>query len=390
MSVLSARLALVFSCVAHLFAHLFEPIFFIAALVLPKEFGLPYDQILTLIVAGKLLYGVLAPLAGWLGDRWSAVGMMAVYFLGVGASAVLVGLAPTPFWVAVALAALGAFGSIYHPVGIAWVVRSAQNVGAAIGVNGLFGGIGPGVGGAVAALLIGAAGWRAAFIVPGVACLGVGVVFVVLIARGVVVEVKADHRPAPAIDKGDAVRAAIVLSLTMLCGGLIYQAIQPALPKLFEDRLGAGGLSGVATAVTAAYMIAGLTQVVAGRLTDLASPKMFYIGSALVQAPLLLVLPHLTGLGLAAGATLALAANMAGAPAENIMIARYTPMRWRGTAFGMKFILAFGVSGLGVPLVSVLHAATGGFGLLFVVLGLCAVIVATASLLLPSGKSVGM
>ncbi|MBY0431200.1 MAG: MFS transporter, partial [Rhodospirillales bacterium] len=133
MSAVSARNSLVFSALGHAYAHWFEPIFYIVALVLPAQMGMPYEDVLPLIVAGKLLYGVAAPLAGWLGDRWSTIGMMALFFLGVGASAVATGLARTPWEMGVGLAFVGLFGSIYHPVGIAWLVRNSLNRGKAMG-----------------------------------------------------------------------------------------------------------------------------------------------------------------------------------------------------------------------------------------------------------------
>ncbi len=345
-----------------------------------------YEEVLALIIAGKLLYGLPAPLAGWLGDRWSTVGMMAVYFIGLGAAAIGVGLAQGPVMLAVALGFMGLFGSIYHPVGIAWLVRNAVDKGKAIGLNGVFGGIGPALAGVVAGGLIAVSGWRAAFIVPGVVVLGTGLLFLLALARGWVVETKADRKPEPVADRGDTVRAFIVLSVTMLCAGLIYQATQPSLPKLFEERLGEFGLLAAAGGVTVVYLLAGFTQILAGHMADRFSPKRIYLAVALIQVPLLLGLAHASGLGLLLLAMLAVSFNMAGIPAENLLLSRYTPAKWRGTAFGMKFILSFGVSGLGVPMVSLIRGWGGGFEMVFSVLAVSAVLVALAAWQLPSER----
>lgn len=387
MTARSARASLGFSCLGHLYAHLFEPVFYIAALVLPGELGLSYEQVLALVIAGKLLYGVLAPAAGWLGDRWSTVGMMAVFFLGLGASALSMAVAQGPWGVALALALMGGFGSIYHPVGIAWLVRNAVDKGKAIGLNGVFGGIGPGVASLVAGGLIATFGWRAAFVVPGAVVLLTGLVFVLYLRRGWVVEAKVDRAPLPEPSKGDTVRAGVVLSVTMLGAGLIYQASQPALPKLFEERLGGTvGVGDAALAVTVVYLVAGLAQIVAGHLADRFPAKRVYLLAALVQAPLLAALSSLSGLPMVAVALLAVAGNMGAIPAENLLLAKYTPARWRGTAFGLKFVLSFGVSGLAVPLVSLLRGLTGGFELLFGLMAGAALMVAAAASLLPSEK----
>jgi FSR family fosmidomycin resistance protein-like MFS transporter len=201
----------------------------------------------------------------------------------------------------------------------------------------------------------------------------------------VVVETKADRKPEPVADRGDTVRAFIVLSVTMLCAGLVYQATQPSLPKLFEERLGEFGLLAAAGGVTVVYLLAGLTQILAGHLADKYSPRMLYMLVAAVQVPLLLAVAHASGLGLLLLAVLAVSFNMAGIPAENLLLSRYTPAKWRGTAFGMKFILSFGVSGLGVPMVSLIRGHGGGFEMVFTVLAVSAALVALAAWQLPGG-----
>ena len=122
MSPLSTRLSLGFACVGHTYSHLFQPIFYVTVLSLEGELGLSHGKVVVLILAGNLLFGFAAPLAGWLGDRWSSIGMMALFFLGTGAGMVMTGLASTPFGIALGLAVTGLMASIYHPVGTAWLV----------------------------------------------------------------------------------------------------------------------------------------------------------------------------------------------------------------------------------------------------------------------------
>ncbi|MCK5576130.1 MAG: hypothetical protein KAI28_09960, partial [Sphingomonadales bacterium] len=77
---LASRLTLGFSCVGHTYAHLFAPTFFVVALTLETEMGMTHGEVISLIVLGNMLYGLAAPLSGWLGDKWSAAGMMALYY----------------------------------------------------------------------------------------------------------------------------------------------------------------------------------------------------------------------------------------------------------------------------------------------------------------------
>ena len=57
------------------------------------------------------------------------------------------------------------------------VVRHAARRGRALGINGIFGGLGMAVAPGVTGFLTSTLGWRAAFVVPGVACLAVGIAF---------------------------------------------------------------------------------------------------------------------------------------------------------------------------------------------------------------------
>jgi MFS family permease len=385
----SARISLALSCLGHLFSHLFAPIFFVVVLALEKELGLSHGEAVGLIVVGNVLFGVAAPVAGWLGDRWSVTHMIGLFFVGTGGGMILTGVADGPAEIAAGLAVTGLFASIYHPVGIAWLVRNAKARGMALGVNGVFGGIGPAVAALTAGLLTDLIGWRAAFIVPGAIVLATGAVFWWLVGRGLIVDTKHDRHLQPPASRQDTVRAFLVLAVTLLCTGLIYQAVQPALPKVFSERLAGivdDGVLGVSALVALVYLTAGAMQVVAGHLADRLPLKTLYLACFAAQVPFLMLAGSLGGAGLVLVAMLMVAVNVGALPAENSLVARYAPSQWRGFAFGLKFILSFGVSGLGVKLEGLLYDATGGFGWLFAVLAAVAAVGVAAATLLPSER----
>src|SRR5229473_6024001 len=96
MTARSARLSMGFSNVGHFFSHLLMLLYPTVVLALEGRFGLTYGELLSLSLAGFILFGAAALPAGWLGDRWSAEGMMVVFFIGTGGAAVLTGLATSP------------------------------------------------------------------------------------------------------------------------------------------------------------------------------------------------------------------------------------------------------------------------------------------------------
>ncbi len=384
------RLAVGFSCVGHAFSHVFEPTFYVVALALPLAFDVPYEQALALIFAGKLMFGLAAPAAGWLADRWSVPGMLAIFFLGTGAASIWAGLAGSPLEMGIALTVLGLFGSIYHPVGIGWLARTAVNRGKAFGLNGAFGGFGPALGAVGAGAVIDAFGWRAAMMLPGILCMATGLLFLAALARGWIEDGEAvDRKDDPVPSRADTVRVFMVIVGVMLCGGLIYQATQASMPKLFEERLGGlfgAGTTGIGTAIAIIYAVAGALQVGAGILTDRFPLKWVYVGMYVIQVPALCLVSAAAGLPLALAMLLSVMGNIGALPAENTLMARYTPAAWRSTAYGLKFILAFGVSGLGVPLVSIMHGSAGGLGTLYLLLAGLAAMVCIALLFLPGER----
>src|SRR5216683_2490321 len=145
MTARSARLSMAFSNIGHLFAHFLMLLYPTVVLALEGRFGLSYGELLSLSIPGYVLFGAAALPAGWLGDRWSAEHMMVLYFLGTGTAAVLTGLADGPLGLVLGLSLIGLFGSIYHPVGVAWLVRNAESRGKALGWNGIFGSLGTGL-----------------------------------------------------------------------------------------------------------------------------------------------------------------------------------------------------------------------------------------------------
>ncbi len=166
---LSGKAVLIYSSVGHLMFHFMGVFFFTIVLALQPAWGAPYHELIALWTPAIILTAAAALPAGWLGDRWSAPGIMVVFFIGMGLSAIAAGLTPERdyVWMTVSLAGIGLFGSIYHPVGIPWVMRTAAKQGESLGINGIFGSAGNAVAGLGVGGLIALYDWRAAFIALG-------------------------------------------------------------------------------------------------------------------------------------------------------------------------------------------------------------------------------
>ncbi|WP_035693296.1 MFS transporter [Azospirillum halopraeferens] len=386
----SARLAVGFSWVGHALMHIITGLFLTVVLVLEREWNLSYDELIRLWTLGSLMIGLAAPLAGWLGDRWSDSRMMVLFFLGTGVGSIAAGLADGPDAMWIALAVLGLGASIYHPIGMSWVVKNAANRGRALGYLGLFGSVGVALAAVVAGGLTELWSWRAAFLLPGVLSLLLGLALGLCIAAGLVVDRRGDVRPQPRPERGEVIRAFVVLSVTMLCAGLMFNAMQVVLPKLFEERLsgllGAGTL-GIGGLVTAVYLTAAIPQLIGGHLADRYPVKRIYVLCMMVQVPLMAALAVLAGLPLVGAAALVVIASQVQIPAESMLLARYTPARHRGLAFGAKFILSFGAGPLAILMVAFFYERYGEFHMLYTTLSLLVAVSFLAALLLPGERA---
>lgn len=384
----SRTLPLVFSCLGHAYMHMFTAFYFVIVLALESDWSLPYHELIKLWTVGALMVGLGALPAGWLADRWNAPAMMVVFFIGLGGAGIVSGLVDGPVAMLVGLAAIGLFSSIYHPVGIAWLVRNAKQRGKALGINGVFGSGGVAAAGLVAGVLIDLYGWRAAFIVPGVICLATGVALLVCMRLGLVVHGEAAASTEAPPDRGDMLRAFLILLVTMLIMGVVFQSTQAAMPKVFDLRLrdiAGDGAFGIGAIVALVYAVGGITQLVGGHMADKYALKPIYIGAFLFQVPVMAAFALLGDVPLIGIAAASVFLTAVALPAENMLLARYTPAKHHGLAYGIKFVLAFGSAPLSLMLVSAIQERTGEFEWLFVILAALAGLAALVAVLLPGG-----
>ena len=381
-----AATAMVFSNIGHAFSHMFTVLYATAVLYLPKVFDLPYGELLGLSSLGLVLFGVAALPAGWLGDRWSQIGMMVVFFLGIGVGSIVVGMAEGSQGLFVGLTLIGLFASIYHPVGIAWVVAWAKKQGMALGINGLFGNVGTALAPVFVGVMIDFVTWRAAFIVPGVLAIITGFALLYIWRSGRLLDVSRDRVSTGAPETGDFIRVFLVLTVTMACTGFVYAGVTNTMPKLFEMGLNkalAASYTEIGIFVGVISGLASFSSIFGGWMADRYSARTIYIVFWLLQVPIFFVIVSLSDVTLLVATLLLMSFMLSFAAAENMLVARYTPFRWRAVAYGAKFVLALGIGGLTVHLAGSLFDRDGDFAFLFSLFGGAAILAAATALLLP-------
>lgn len=377
--------------IGHFLDHLFMLIFATAAaLALSRDWGMGYGQLITYATPGFIAFAVFTIPAGWLADRWSREGMMAVFFIGIGLSSAATALAETPLQIAVGLFAIGMFAAIYHPVGIALVVHGRQRTGVPIAINGIFGNLGVASAALITAFLIDNVGWRSAFVWPGLVSVGLGLVYIAVV-RGRSHEAHARARPDAgggastlSLDRATMFRVLAIVLVTSSLGGLVFQSTTFSLPKVFDEQLAdiAASASAVGSYAFLAFAIAAVGQLVVGYLVDRMPVRRVFMVVAALQVALFALMPGLTGWNALIVAVAFMFAVFGQIPINDVLIGRVARSDWRARVYALRYTINFSIIASSVPLIGWIHGRWG-FDTLFVLLAIAAAGVLVAATMLP-------
>ncbi len=355
------------------------------AVLLPLSAYLKLDMVATLDLAFwmYLLFGLTALPWGMLADRIGPRPLLALFYVGAGSCGLAAAmLVDSPLGLKIALAGIGLFSGIYHPAGLGWIACCVSKTSTGMAYNGMFGNLGLAMG----PLLAGLANWlwgiQAVYIC--LALLNFCGLFSLLRVKeeACAVAKKVSAAKDTACWKGFA-----VLLICMMLGGVVYRGTTVTLPALFELK-GSGiftwvsetlkGFSGnvtisgnvVATAITSClYLIGMLGQYMGGR-----AGERFELRSAYLFFHLM-TLPPAFMIGMTMESPLVLLATfhsfflLGMQPIENTLVARLTPPSLRSSAYGMKFVLTFGVGALAVKMIRIVEN-NWGLDAVFPVLGI--------------------
>jgi MFS family permease len=372
------RLNLRFINAAHFVDHYVLLVFPTVVLGLEVELARSYGELIALSTACFVAFGLFSLPSGWLGDHWSRRKMMAIFFLGCAVSLMAAAAAPNMVMLAVALLALGVFASIYHPVGVTVLVANARDRGRDFATNGVWGNLGVAFAPGITAVIAAALGWRAAFALPALVCIAIGLAFLLLTKES---EDKPGERANVAeVPLTRAMMMAIFafFAVVSFAGGLVFNTLTVALPKIVDERLAQEvPLALVGSVATVVLLFGGAAQLVVGRLVSRFSVHLLFAAIGLMQLAGIAWATFASGPALLLALAVSIAAIYAQVTVGDVVIARYTADAWRGRVFAVRFFLAFITSGLAVVMIAFLHGQ-GGFSMVLLLTAVCAALFAAS------------
>ena len=371
---------------SHFLDHFVMLIFAKAAYDAGLYFDLSYGETIQLGTLGFVLFGLVSPLAARLADYYSRSLLMVVFHFGLGICAVAISFSQTANHLLIGLTGLGAFASIFHPVGIAMLLKNPNKIGFRLGLNGVFGNMGVAAAPLMTGILIFYYDWRTAFFVSGVLCVIYGVVFVVSLRPEINNDTKNDNTGQEVGFSEGWALVLFALAISTTVGGFIFAAVTFLIPRYFEVYMSNLSLSIALTGVLASlvYAFSSFSQVGVGWLIDRVSPKRVLVCMALGQIVFIFFASLFSDWVLFIFMTMAVCFVFGQIPITDAIMVRYVPDDWRNRVLSIKFVLNLGVGASVLPVCSFLLSSGYQLSDLFSFMSFSAVVILGASLLLPS------
>lgn len=370
--------------IGHAIDHLLLLVFATAVGSIAADFGIDsWESLMPYATGAFFMFGLGSLPSGRLGDLWGRRAMMLVFFFGIGLASIAVAFTTGPWSMAIALTLVGCFASIYHPVGIPMLIQSTRTPGKTIGINGLVGNLGIAFAALSTGFLVQLAGWRTAFVVPGVISIVCGILFL----RATTAESEPPAKRAPKlIDMPDSVRRRVfaVMLMTAITGSLAFNLTTNGNAELLKDRLPALASEPATLGMLLAlvYTIASLAQLLVGRLIDAVPMRPLMIAIMVMQPLAFFAATATEGWMMFVAMTAFMLLVFGGIPFSDAIIARYIDDRMRSRVSGIRLTISFTASSSAVWLLGpfVKHS---GFNALLITLAVITACSAAVALLLP-------
>jgi MFS family permease len=372
--------------ISHFLAHFIMLIFAKAAYDAGQYFEVNYEQRIGYGTLGLVLFGACAPISARLADHYSRSLMMVIYHFGIGIAAIFTSFSQSLISMMMGLALIGVFASIYHPVGIAILLKRNSSVGFRLGVNGVFGNMGVAFAPLIMGLILLHNDWRSGFMLSGLFCLVYGIIF----ACNLKPDTTENTRQSAKTNKYGFVdgwrRALFALALITSAGGFIFGGMTFLVPRYFELEMQNLTTSVAITGLLASivYAMASFAQIGVGWLIDRISAKTVLLCIAVGQVIFVFLAASFSDLALFFFMIIAMSFVFGQIPITDVVMSRYVPDSWRSRILSIKFLLNLCIGASVLPLSGYMLQTGYQMSDLFSLMSMIACLIFLSGFVLPS------
>ncbi len=329
-------------------------------------------------MASYMAFGFGSLPAGLLADRLGARLLLVLCLVGTTLASILAFVLDSTAGVVISLILLGLFASMYHPAGLSILSTSIKDTGRGMGIHGMAGTMGVAIAPLIAGTVTQRFGWTYAYLVLGIA--GVGITAVLLSSLRFHV-----RSPEPAKPKEEHIslsktinRDLIFIYMIGAFYGLIYRGIMTFFQVYLAQRVSFIGDD----VQRLGYVSFGIL------LVSLAGPLLGgHLASSTrrIERNLLLIFILLAVLSLgfyfAEGILLILVAAptvlliFGFQPLQNTLIAKSSHAKRRGVVYGINYTVGFGIGAFASGIGGVFGERFGLQSVFLLMLGLCLVVI---------------
>ncbi len=339
---------LIVAILGHFLDHLFILSFSVLIPVFKNIFSVSYTHI---GLTGNIIYfmfGLGAPLSGFLIDRIGAFRVIKIYATGSALALLLIVVSPSFSLIIAGFVLLGAFASLFHPAGYSFITLNIEEPGTALGLMGVAGTLSVALTPVIVSSLTDLLGWRGAMLALGI---------VAITYTGLLFKFGKEIAVSRMVTETEKTRGYLLIPLIFVLvfgalNGFTYRGFVTYLPAFFTERAGGALLKG--GLYSTLVLLTGIVgQLIGGKLAESNRREIYYVAVTFFSLPFLLATYFLKG-NLALATVTGFSLMYFGfQPLSNRLIAAYTSSEFRGRFYGLTFFLNFGVGSLAV--------STGGY-----------------------------